>query len=616
MLNRLRIGPKLLLAPGVVLALLLATAACAWFGMVRQNASMENLVQLRAARLQAVADVAAEARMAHANIYQLLAWINGSFAQARLDALAAQIRHHHGAVGNRLEQLAGGAEADEKGLLAGSQQALATYRKAVQETMELAAVDQSIATNAMAKAERHFAALDVQLAQLAALEKALSEAAYAQARQEFRLLGMTMAGLLLLSVALSLAVSMLVRRALLRDIQAIGDGVRCLAAGQLAPRPPARGRDEIADTARALDSSVAQLNGTIGAIRGAVQQIDVASREIASGNMDLSARTELQASSLEETASAVDALASAVRGNADHAREACQLADNANQLAARGGTAVAQAVQTMEAVRASARKIVEIIGVIDGIAFQTNILALNAAVEAARAGEQGRGFAVVAAEVRTLAQRSATAAHEIKTLISASVATIDSGAGSVGVAGGSMGDIVAAVQQVGRIIQRISEASAEQARGIMEVNQAVAQIDDVTQQNAALVEQAAAAAASLQQQATGLAQAVAVFQLGAAGDVAGHGAPGRLVDGASGAGALAGGSDGADAWRAQGDAGDASADEQRSAPRPGRMAARPGASGARNRAGGRAGGPAGSPGDGAARGERRAAQSAMRGGRR
>jgi methyl-accepting chemotaxis protein len=537
MLNRLRIGPKLLLAPGLVLALLLATAACAWIGMLRQNASMENLVQLRAARLQAVADVAGEARMAHANIYQLLAWVNGSFAQARLDALTAQIRNRHGAVGSRLEQLAGGAAEDERGLLAGSQQALASYRKAVQETIELAAVDQSIATNAMAKAERQFAALDVQLAQLAALEKSLSEAAYAQARQEFRLLGMTMSVLLALSVALSLAVSMLVRRALLRDIHAIGEGVRSLAAGHLAPRPPARGRDEIADTARALQGSVAQLNGTIRAIRGAVQQIDLAAREIASGNMDLSARTELQASSLEETASAVDSLAAAVRSNAGHAHEACQLAANANALAARGGAAVSDAVQTMEAIRTSSRKIVEIIGVIDGIAFQTNILALNAAVEAARAGEQGRGFAVVAAEVRTLAQRSATAAHEIKALINASVTTIDRGAESVGEAGGSMGDIVASVQQVGRIIERISEASAEQARGITEVNQAVGQIDAVTQQNAALVEQAAAAAASLQEQAAGLAQAVAVFELGedgaAAGSDSGAGTRSRLAEAAS-----------------------------------------------------------------------------------
>lgn len=201
----------------------------------------------------------------------------------------------------------------------------------------------------------------------------------------------------------------------------------------------------------------------------------------------------------------------------------------------------------MEAIRSSSRKIVEIIGVIDGIAFQTNILALNAAVEAARAGEQGRGFAVVAAEVRTLAQRSATAAHEIKALINASVATIDRGAESVGVAGGSMGDIVASVRQVGSIIQRISDASAEQARGITEVNQAVGQIDDVTQQNAALVEQAAAAAASLQEQAAGLAQAVAVFELGdemAPGWGEAHGSEGAAAGSGGGAEAI-----GLDDWR-------------------------------------------------------------------
>ena len=512
MLNRLRIGPKLLLAPGVVLALLLATATCAWFGMVRQNASMENLVQLRAARLQSVADVAGEARMAHANIYQLLAWINGSFAQARLDALTAQIRNRHGAVGTRLERLSHDAVADERGLLAGSLEALASYRKAVQETIELAQVDQSIATNAMAKAERQFAALDLQLTQLAALEKALSEAAYAGARQEFRLLGMTMAGLLVLSVGLSLAVSMLVRRALLRDIHSIGDGVRSLAAGQLAPRPPARGRDEIAATARALEGSMAQLNGTIREIRGAVQQIDLASREIATGNLDLSARTELQASSLEETASAVDSLAAAVRSNAEHAREACQVAANANELAARGGAAVADAVQTMEAIRSSSRKIVEIIGVIDGIAFQTNILALNAAVEAARAGEQGRGFAVVASEVRQLAQRSAAAAKDIKQLIEISVAKVSTGMERAQRAGATMDQVVNSVKQVTTIMHEISTASREQSIGVDQVNQAVNHMDQVTQQNAGLVEEAAAAAVSLADEAGHLRDAFSLFK--------------------------------------------------------------------------------------------------------
>jgi methyl-accepting chemotaxis protein len=300
---------------------------------------------------------------------------------------------------------------------------------------------------------------------------------------------------------------------MLRDIRAIADVVVALAAGRLAAGRGNHGRDEIADTARMLDQTVGQLTRTLGTVQGAVRAIDTAAREIATGNLDLSSRTEVQASSLEQTASAMNSLTVAVQANAAHARQACQLAADASAQARHGGTAMQDAVRTMEAIRASSRQIVDIIAVIDGISFQTNILALNAAVEAARAGEQGRGFAVVAAEVRTLAQRSAAAAREIKTLIAASVATIDGGSTSVQQAGERMTAIVAAVRQVNDIIERISAASAEQAQGIAEVNQAVGQMDDVTQQNAALVEQAAAAAASLQHQAAQLSQAVSVFKL-------------------------------------------------------------------------------------------------------
>ncbi|KQW89265.1 chemotaxis protein [Massilia sp. Root418] len=513
MLNKLRIGPKLLLAPGLVLVLLVVTSGSAFYGMVRQNASMENLVQVRAARLQATASVMGDARYAHANIYQLLAWINGSFAQARLDALGAQIKAGHAGVEKQLAALAAVTEPSERQFVDASAQALAGYRKLVLETMEIAAIDQSIATNSMAKAEAQFGLLNTQLGKLAAMEKTLSEQAHTQARADFQALGVTMAGLVLLSIALSLLATVRVRAALLRDIHAIGAAVRELAAGRLALGKRNEGRDEIADTARALDQTIANLNQTLRTVLGAVQSIDTASHEIASGNMDLSNRTERQAASLEETASAMQNLTQAVRQNADNARLACELAASATSLASKGGAAVAQAVDSMDTIRASSRKIVEIIGVIDGISFQTNILALNAAVEAARAGESGRGFAVVASEVRTLAQRSAGAAKEIKALIAASVATIDSGSACVNQAGSSMDDIVASVQQVNDIITRISDASAEQARGITEVNQAVVQIDDVTQQNAALVEQAAAAAESLQEQAAQLSLAVGVFQL-------------------------------------------------------------------------------------------------------
>jgi methyl-accepting chemotaxis protein len=513
MLNKLRIGPKLLLAPGLVLVLLLMLSGAAWYGMVRQNASLENMVQVRAARLKSVADVAGDAKYVHANAYQLLAWVNGSFAKARLDGLTNDIGNRHAAVKARLDELARVGTAAERKPIDASLVALAAYRKAVLETIEMAQVDQSIATNSMQKAEKDFGTLNTQLAQLAALEKSLSEEAYAAARAEFQSLGTSMVVLVILSIGVSLAVTMRLRRAMLRDIGAISDVVREMADGKLTGSAANSGRDEIADTSRALDLTIANLNQTLRSVLGSVRSIDTASKEIASGNLDLSTRTEMQAGSLQQTASAMETLTTAVKDNASNARLATELAAEAARLAQGGGVAVGHAVATMESIRASSRKIVDIIGVIDGISFQTNILALNAAVEAARAGEQGRGFAVVASEVRTLAQRSASAAKEIKALIADSVAIIDNGSASVNEAGASMGSVVASVQQVNDIINRISVASNEQAEGIAEVNLAVGQMDDMTQQNAALVEQAAAAAASLHEQTVNLARAVSVFQI-------------------------------------------------------------------------------------------------------
>ncbi|WP_413439535.1 methyl-accepting chemotaxis protein [Sulfuriferula sp. GW1] len=253
---------------------------------------------------------------------------------------------------------------------------------------------------------------------------------------------------------------------------------------------------------------------TIGDIRQSTETIAVASRQIASGNADLSARTESQASSLEETASSMEELTSTVKQNAENARQANQLVVSASDVAVKGGKVVGQVVDTMTSIKDSSRKIADIISVIDGIAFQTNILALNAAVEAARAGEQGRGFAVVAAEVRNLAQRSAGAAKEIKSLIEDSVDKVDVGGKLVDEAGKTMEEIVNSVKRVTDIMSEIAAASQEQSSGIEQVNQAVGQMDEATQQNAALVEQAAAAAESLQDQAAKLAQAVSVFNLG------------------------------------------------------------------------------------------------------
>ena len=251
----------------------------------------------------------------------------------------------------------------------------------------------------------------------------------------------------------------------------------------------------------------------VGKVRQGTDTIATASGQIAAGNMDLSSRTEQQASSLEETAASMEELTSTVKQNADNARQANQLAVSASEVAVKGGGVVSQVVDTMGAINTSSKKIVDIIGVIDGIAFQTNILALNAAVEAARAGEQGRGFAVVAAEVRNLAQRSAAAAKEIKTLIDDSVSKVEEGSSQVAEAGKTMDEIVDSVKRVTDIMAEITAASQEQTSGIEQVNQAITQMDQVTQQNAALVEEAAAAASSLQEQASGLSEVVSVFRL-------------------------------------------------------------------------------------------------------
>ncbi|MCE3262917.1 MAG: hypothetical protein K0R43_1996 [Pseudoduganella sp.] len=273
-------------------------------------------------------------------------------------------------------------------------------------------------------------------------------------------------------------------------------------------------RDEIGDLMKALRGMNDALRRVVSQVQSGTTAIASASSEIASGNLDLSARTEQQASSLEETASSMEELTSTVRQNADNANQANQLAQAASDVAARGGEIVGQVVQTMDSIDASSRKIVDIIGTIDGIAFQTNILALNAAVEAARAGEQGRGFAVVASEVRNLAQRSAGAAKEIKELIDNSVQQVNAGSSLVQRAGSTMGEVVSSVRRVTDIMGEITSASREQSVGIDEVNRAIGQMDQVTQQNAALVEEAAAAAASMQEQAAQLAQVAASFRLG------------------------------------------------------------------------------------------------------
>ena len=318
----------------------------------------------------------------------------------------------------------------------------------------------------------------------------------------------------LLALALGLVLAGVLARSItgpLKDAEVMASAIAAMDLSGQARRVYAG--DETGRLLRALDTMRAALQQALGQVRGVVDGISTASSQIASGNSDLSSRTEQTASNLQQTAGAMEELTGTVRQTADSARTASQLAGSASDAAAQGGAVVQQVVSTMDEINASSKKIADIIGTIDGIAFQTNILALNAAVEAARAGEQGRGFAVVAGEVRTLAQRSAEAAREIKALIGSSVERVEAGTQLVQQAGSSMNNIVTSVQRVSDIIGEISTAAGEQSQGIGEVNTAIVQLDQMTQQNAALVEESSAAAESLRDQAHKLAEVVGTFKL-------------------------------------------------------------------------------------------------------
>jgi len=317
----------------------------------------------------------------------------------------------------------------------------------------------------------------------------------------------------LTALLFGVALAWFITRSITGPIHSAVEVAETVAKGDLTSRIESNSTDETGQLLNALKVMNDSLVNIVTEVRGGTETMSTASAQIAGGNMDLSARTEAQAGALEETASSMEELTSTVKQNTENARQANQLAQTASEVAVRGGSVVSQVVETMGSINESSRKIVDIISVIDGIAFQTNILALNAAVEAARAGEQGRGFAVVAAEVRNLAQRSATAAKEIKALIGDSVEKVDAGSKLVGQAGVTMDEVVASIKRVTDIMSEITEASREQSAGIDQINTAIISMDNVTQQNAALVEEAAAAAGSMQDQAANLLQVVSVFKL-------------------------------------------------------------------------------------------------------
>ena len=359
----------------------------------------------------------------------------------------------------------------------------------------------------------HTASFQEAVAKLAHMQMAAADGVADSILDAYASTRVVLISLGLAAIALGIACAWLITRSItvpIREAVAVAEKV---ASGDLASRISTGGRDETGQLMRALRAMNDSLAGIVGRVREGTGTIALASSEIAAGNQDLSSRTEQQASALEETAASMEELTSTVKQNADNARQANRLAGEASMIADQGGEMVAEVVSTMGAINEASRKIADIIGVIDGIAFQTNILALNAAVEAARAGEQGRGFAVVATEVRNLAHRSATAAKEIKALIDDSVSKVQEGSSQVDRTGVTMNEIVRSIGQVTVIMNEIANASEEQRAGIEQVNGAIVEMDRVTQQNAALVEEAAAAAVAMQEQAAALSQVVGTFKL-------------------------------------------------------------------------------------------------------
>ena len=392
------------------------------------------------------------------------------------------------------------------------------YRKGL-EAFKAAGFDPTAGDRAVAGVDREPARVLAEAAQeIAATSAAVSSQAAADSRQA----SIISVALMLVAFGAGIGGAIMFSRTITRPLNQALDVARSVALGNLTSEFQATGSDEIGDLLSALKDMQTRLSGVVSNVRRNAEGVATASAEIAAGNLNLSARTEQQAASLEETAASMEQLTSTVRENAGNARHATTLAGTAFDTAARGGDVMGRVVETMAGIAESSSKVGEIIGVIESIAFQTNILALNAAVEAARAGDEGRGFAVVASEVRTLAQRSAAAAKEIKALIEQSASRVDTGNQLVRGAGGIITEIVQAVQQVSAIVAEISSASDQQSTGIEQVNVAVTQMDTVTQQNAALVEQASSSAQSMAEQARSLREAVAVFRISDAALAAGR----------------------------------------------------------------------------------------------
>ncbi len=517
-LSNMKVGSRLAVGFALVLFFLVAITVVGIWNMKSIQDRLDNVVGVNNVVSRLVIDMRANVSDRITSLKILTMMTDPADMEPEMNRIKEQAAKYEDAQKKLTAKFATDASPQEKALLAQIKENEALAMPAIAKASELwLANNAEAATKVLIKEirppqKKWMEALD----QLAALEDKTSAQAQTQAEEAFKNARSTMVGLGVFAALFGVLAAWYITRGLLKQLGGEPDYTAKIASSI------AHGDLSVSiDTTNAVQGSLLMevremrnsLKDIVGQVRGGTETIGTASREIAAGNIDLSSRTENQASALEKTASAMEELTSTVKQNADNAREANLLAASASEVARKGGEVVSQVVDTMGSINASANKIVDIIGVIDGIAFQTNILALNAAVEAARAGEQGRGFAVVASEVRNLAQRSAAAAKEIKTLIGDSVEKVERGSKLVGQAGVTMDEVVASVKRVTDIMSEIANASQEQSAGIEQVNLSIIEMDSMTQQNAALVEQAAAAAQSLQDQAGELAHVVSIFKL-------------------------------------------------------------------------------------------------------
>ena len=513
----MKIGPKLLAAP--LLTAVVALASGALYGVLTQRDAAQNhhAVVRDAGQFKALAQAQEQVSQARAEVFRTLTIIS-SLEDDKVKRFRTDLAQRLQAVQRTVSALPAQADddADIGRLSAAVLPHLAQYLARCDKAIDLSGMDPNIGIGAMRAAEESYTAVATALQALSARSEALQAARMQAAEERAATLAAVLGLTMLLATGAALTIAWRMQRRVAADLARAVALTKAVAAGDLTVTAHSTTPDEIGDLLRALHTMAERLHGSLMTVRQATDQIASASHEIASGNIDLSERTEHAASSLQRTASSMQELTCTVRQTADSARTANQLAASASTVAERGGAVVSQVVSTMHEINIGSRRIADIVGTIDGIAFQTNILALNAAVEAARAGEQGRGFAVVASEVRSLAQRSASAAREIKGLIAASVERVDAGSQLVADAGTTMTEIVTSVQRVSDIIAEISAAAGAQSAGIGQVNGAVTELDSVTQQNAALVEESAAAAESLRRQAGLLTAVVVRFQLAGA----------------------------------------------------------------------------------------------------